>query len=112
MENETENKILPCPFCGNSGRLIKDDSDFYYVTCDTGGGHIAESDTYDTMDQAILEWNMRKKEKSENTIYEKAIELKYDSLKECFKWLVKFCYDNGLKNKIPYEIKKLILALL
>lgn len=63
-----EEKLKPCPFCGNNEititvRIGKNGfRDRYAVLCDYGdGGCGAESGWYHSKEEAVFAWNQRKK---------------------------------------------------
>ena len=48
--------LLPCPFCGGEARHVEPFWRHNEVRCTACG---AETDTYDTMNEAIAAWNCR-----------------------------------------------------
>lgn len=52
------NKLKPCPFCGEKNNLTYDGllSEIYWIRC---GECCATGPTKDTMEEAIKEWNSR-----------------------------------------------------
>lgn len=59
MDNNLDIALKPCPFCGDTPRLVHDSSWYVQCNCDVQGAYFFDDYVDDAPQQAAKSWNTR-----------------------------------------------------